>query len=68
LLLNTDIALGHISSKYNLDNINEGFLGQMITKCCEKITHIILDNKGLGKEKQRILNLINKSDLEILKL
>jgi D-aminoacyl-tRNA deacylase len=68
LLLNSDIAIGHICSKYNLRSINKSLLQQMITKCCEPITHIALDNKGLGKEKQRILDLINKSGLEIIKL
>ena len=68
LLLNSDIAMGHICSKYNLKSINESLLKQMTTKCCEQTTHIALDNKGLGKEKQRILDLINKSGLEIIKL
>lgn len=68
LLLNSDIALSHISSKYNLGSINESLLNQMITKCYEKTTHIIIDSKGLGKERQRILNLINNRGLEVIKL
>ena len=68
IIINSDIAMGHISSKYNLCNVNEDLLNQMITKCHEKITHIILDKKGLGNEKQRIFGLIKDTGLEILKI
>jgi D-tyrosyl-tRNA(Tyr) deacylase len=60
--------MGHISSKYNLCNVNEDLVNQMITKCHEKITHIILDNKGLGNEKQRIFDLVKDTGLDILKI
>ena len=43
-------------------------LNQMISKCYEKVTHIIIDQKGLGNEKERILNLIKDIDLEVIKL
>jgi D-tyrosyl-tRNA(Tyr) deacylase len=43
-------------------------LNQMIIKCYEKVTHIIVDQKGLGNEKQRIINLLNNIELEVIKI
>jgi D-aminoacyl-tRNA deacylase len=40
----------------------------MISKSVEKVTHAIVDRKGLGKEKNRILELIDKMDLELLEV
>jgi hypothetical protein len=40
----------------------------MISKSVEKVTHAIVDRKGLGKEKQRILQLVAEKDLELLEL
>jgi D-aminoacyl-tRNA deacylase len=68
LILNTEYGIGHIANKYNLSNINKDMLNQMISKCYEKVTHIIIDQKGLGNEKERILNLIKDIDLEVIKL
>ena len=33
-------------------------LDQMIAKSIEKVTHVIVDWKGLGKHKNRIMELI----------
>jgi D-tyrosyl-tRNA(Tyr) deacylase len=40
----------------------------MVSKSVEKVTHAIVDRKGLGKEKNRILELIDKKDLELLEV
>ncbi len=68
LILNTEYGIGHIANKYNLVNINKDMLNQMISKCYEKVTHIIIDQKSLGNEKQRILNLIKDIELEVIKI
>jgi len=43
-------------------------LNQMISKCYEKVTHIIIDQKGLGNEKLRIMNLLKDIELEVIKI
>jgi D-aminoacyl-tRNA deacylase len=68
LILNTEYGMGHIANKYNLPNFNKDMLYQMISKCYEKVTHIIIDQKGLGNEKDRIINLIRDIDLKVIKL
>jgi D-aminoacyl-tRNA deacylase len=41
---------------------------QMISKSIEKVTHVIVDRKGLGKEKHRILQLVDQKDLQLLEV
>jgi len=43
-------------------------LDQMIKKSVEKVTHIVVDNKGLGSQKDRIMKIVDKTGLEIYKL
>ncbi len=68
LILDTDYGIGHIANKYNLINLNNDMLNQMISKCFEKVTHIIIDQKGLGNEKQRIMSLLSNIELEVIQI
>ena len=68
LLLESKFGLASIASKHNLTAIDEFMIGQMISRSAEKVTHAIVDKKGLGKEKNRILELINKENLELLEV
>lgn len=68
LLLESEFGLASIASKHNLTAIDEFMIGQMISRSAEKVTHAIVDKKGLGKEKNRILELINKENLELLEV
>jgi D-tyrosyl-tRNA(Tyr) deacylase len=43
-------------------------LNQMIAKSIEKVRYIIVDWKGLGKEKNRIMTLVENTGLEVLKV
>lgn len=64
VLLRTNIALGHICPKYQLQNLNKEILLQAIEKTIPKPEFLLLDWKGLGKEKQRIMELIKELNLE----
>ena len=68
LLLESEFGLAAIAAKHNLVSIDESMMSQMISKSVEKVTHAIVDRKGLGKEKNRILELIDKKDLELLEV
>ncbi|HEV2877273.1 MAG TPA: D-aminoacyl-tRNA deacylase, partial [Nitrososphaeraceae archaeon] len=68
LLLESEFGLASIASKHNLTAIDEFMIGQMISRSAEKVTHAIVDKKGLGKEKNRILELINKENLKLLEV
>lgn len=68
LLLETEFGLGAVASKHTLGAINEQMLDQMMRKSCEKVTHIILDAKGLGSHKDRIMKMAENTGLEIVKV
>jgi D-aminoacyl-tRNA deacylase len=68
LLLESRFGLGAVASRHYLEAIDEEMLNQMIEKSVEKVTHAILDNKGLGGQKDRIMNILEKTPLELLKV
>ncbi len=68
LILDTDYGIGHIANKYNLINLNSYMLNHMISRSYEKVTHIIIDQKGLGNEKQKIMQLLHNTELEVIKI
>jgi D-aminoacyl-tRNA deacylase len=68
LLLESKFALGAVASKHNLESIDQEMLNQMIEKSIEKVTHVVLDSKGLGRQKDRILKMLEKTPLELYKV
>ncbi|HDN83299.1 MAG TPA: hypothetical protein ENG50_02930 [Candidatus Altiarchaeales archaeon] len=61
-------ALGHICPKYHLKNLNHELIKQMVEKTLPKPKIALLDKKGLGSEKRRILELLENFDLESIML
>jgi D-aminoacyl-tRNA deacylase len=68
LLLVSEFGLAAVASKHNLEAIDEQMLDQMITKSVEKVTHIVVDSKGLGSQRDRIIKMAEKTGLEIHKV
>jgi D-aminoacyl-tRNA deacylase len=68
LLLDSDFGLAAVAAKHNLTSIDESMIQQMISKSVERVTHAIVDRKGLGKERNRILQLVKEKDLELLEV
>jgi len=67
VVLRTDWALGHICPGYALPFFDQEMLRQAIQATHPKPEAIILDWKGLGKEKPRIKELLEKQSLPILR-
>jgi len=63
-MLQSNLAVGHICAKYNLENLDENLLKQAIDKTIPKPKFVLLDWKGLGKEKARILEILDKNNIE----
>jgi len=69
----TKIALGmeygfsHMCPKYALPHFNEEMLQKAIDASMESIEAIIVEQKGFGKEKIRIMEFLKKQELPILK-
>ena len=68
LLLESEFGLAAVASKHNLEAIDEQLLEQMIAKSAEKVTHIVVDGKGLGSQKDRMMKMAERTGLEMLKL
>jgi len=68
LLLESEFGLAAVASKHNLEAIDDQMLHQMIARSVEKVTHIVVDGKGLGNQKDRILKMAEKTGLEIHKV
>lgn len=65
IMLRTNVAFSHICPKYMLGNLNENLIKQSVEKTAEKVDFAVLDWKGLGAEKQRIVGLLKNLNLEI---
>jgi D-aminoacyl-tRNA deacylase len=68
ILLETDFSIAYIATKNNLQFIDDKMIQHMIVRSTERITHVLLDWKGLGKYKRSILDTIEKTDLEIVRI
>lgn len=64
IILRTDIAFSHICPKYHLGKLDENLIRQAIAKTKEKTDFIVLDWKGLGGEKQKIVEMLKNLNLE----
>lgn len=67
ILLNTDLAISYICAKHSLPDLDEGLFEQMMKKSKEKIDFAILDWKGLGTEKNKVLDLLKAFNLDYKK-
>jgi D-aminoacyl-tRNA deacylase len=64
VMLKTDLAVGHICAKYNLENLDESLIKEAMEKTIPKAKFVLLDWKGLGKEKQRVVGILEKNNIE----
>ncbi len=59
-----NIALSHVCSKHNLPYLTKELLQEAIDKSMPKADLIFIDKKGLGREKRRVLDIIEELDIE----
>lgn len=68
LVLRTEWALGHICPMYALQDFNENMLQKAVDATFPKPEAIILDWKGLKREKQRIDEFVSEFDLPVFRV
>ena len=59
----TSIALGHICPKHMLEKLDRSMIEQAMKKTIPEAKFAVLDWKGLGKEKQRIVDMLNEAGI-----
>jgi D-aminoacyl-tRNA deacylase len=68
ILRETDFSVAYIATKNNLQFIDDKMIQQMIVRSTERVTHVLLDWKGLGKYKTSILDIMQKTNLEVIRI
>ncbi|MGI0091700.1 MAG: D-aminoacyl-tRNA deacylase [Nitrososphaerales archaeon] len=66
LIVNSDITLGPIVPKYALEYFDNDLLEQIISKSDQEVSSVIIDYKGLGKYKEKVMDILNACSLEKL--
>ncbi len=60
LMLKTEYSVGHVCPKHILHLLDEKLLNQAVEKNGDRFEMVVLDWKGLGTEKQRIVEMLDK--------
>lgn len=68
IILQTERAIGHVCPKYNLAYLTPTMIQQGLEKTHEKTTQVILDWKGLGDEKDRIVQMLDELHISYTKI
>ena len=68
MLLESEFGLGAIATKYDLPYLDNFLIEQMISQSIEKVNYAVVDSKGLGKEKSRILSVLDQVGIEVIRI
>lgn len=64
IMLRTDIAIGHICPKHMLESLDKELILQAMKKTVPEPKFVVLDWKGLGKQKARIVKMLEELKIE----
>lgn len=64
LMLNSEYAVGHICPKHSLEFLDKNMLEQMMKRNDDKIELVVLDWKGLGKWKNKVVELLKNMKIK----
>lgn len=68
LLIEDEYALAAIVSKYALNDVDLAMFGQILQKSTRAPRYALLDWKGLGDQKDKIVGLVNRFGLEAIRV
>ncbi|HKT21794.1 MAG TPA: D-aminoacyl-tRNA deacylase [Nitrososphaerales archaeon] len=64
LLIEGDYAFAFVAPKHALEHVDEGMMGQMLQRTNAPVRYAVLDWKGLGPHKEKVVKLVKKFGLE----
>ena len=67
MTLGSDIAFSFVAPKHALEHVDEAMVGQMLQRTNAPVRYAVVDWKGLGQHKQRILGLASQFGLEVVR-
>ena len=65
--IESDFAFSFVAPKHALEHVDEAMFGQMLRRTTAPARYAIVDWKGLGPHKQRILGLASQFGLEVVR-
>jgi D-aminoacyl-tRNA deacylase len=68
MVIDGDFAVSFVAPKYALEHVDERMVRQMIQKTTAPVKYALLDWKGLGPHKEKIVNLVAQFGLEAVKV
>ncbi|MDG6914231.1 MAG: D-tyrosyl-tRNA(Tyr) deacylase [Nitrososphaerota archaeon] len=68
LLLDEDLAIPYVAPKYALEHVDEQMVGQMLQRSTSAVRYAVLDWKGLGPHKEKIVRLAKQFGLEEIRV
>jgi D-aminoacyl-tRNA deacylase len=68
LLLNSDMAITTAVAKHSLDGVDSAMFGQIIQKTSKFPRFVTIDWKGMGRNKDRIVDIAKQFSLEIVRI
>jgi len=63
-----DVAVSFIAPKYALEHIDQKMVAQMIQRTTAPVRYALVDWKGLGPHKDRIMKLVGQFGLEVIRV
>lgn len=68
LILEGKIALGHVCAKYNLNSFSKETIMRALEANIENIELVVLDWKGLGNYKQKVVEILDENKIKWVKI
>jgi D-aminoacyl-tRNA deacylase len=68
LLVEGDLAFAFVAPKYALEHIDEKMVGQMLQRSTAPVRYAVLDWKGLGHHKEKVVSLVRQFGLEEIRM
>ncbi len=67
MVVDDEIAISFVAAKYSLEHVDDRMVGQMIQRTTAPVKYAVLDWKGLGAYKDKILGLVSQFGLEVIR-
>lgn len=67
MTIGSDVAFSFVAPKHALEHVDEAMFGQMLQRTNAPVKYAVMDWKGLGPHKQKILGLASQFGLEVVR-